>query len=102
MLAIVVVNQSIMEWPPLQDNRLSTRPASFRNTLRQGPISMAEKPHKNRSRANLQIKVGGLLGDCLIPDFVRLTVLASTSQDRTEAIPRSRTTAIPDTTPGTG
>jgi hypothetical protein len=36
MLAIVVVNQSIMEWPPLQDNRLSTRPASFRNTLRQG------------------------------------------------------------------
>jgi len=37
MLAIVVVNQSIMEWPPLQDNRLSTRPASFRNTLRQGP-----------------------------------------------------------------
>ena len=42
------------------------------------------------------------IGDCLIPDFVRLTVLASTSQDRTEAIPRSRTTAIPDTTPGTG
>lgn len=38
MLAIVVVNQSIMEWPPLQDNRLSTRPASFRNTLRQGRI----------------------------------------------------------------
>jgi len=46
--------------------------------------------------------LGKTLGDCLIPDFVRLTVLASTSQDRTEAIPRSRTTAIPDTTPGTG
>jgi hypothetical protein len=43
-----------------------------------------------------------VLGDCLIPDFVRLTVLVSTSQDRTEATPRSRTTPIPGPTPGTG
>jgi len=47
MLAIVVVNQSIMEWPPLQDNRLSTRPASFRNTLRQG-LKEPRKVLRNR------------------------------------------------------
>jgi len=35
MLAIVVVNQSIMGRPPLQDNELSTRPSQFRPTLRQ-------------------------------------------------------------------
>lgn len=35
VLAIVVVNQSIMERPPLQD-KLSTRPSRFRPDLRQG------------------------------------------------------------------
>src|SRR5205823_5586104 len=34
VLAIVVVNQSIMGWPPLQD-KLSTRPSQFRPNLRQ-------------------------------------------------------------------
>jgi len=36
MLAIVVVNQAIMGWPPLQD-KLSTRSDHFRTTLRQSP-----------------------------------------------------------------
>ncbi len=74
MLAIVVVNQSIMEWPPLQDNRLSTRPASFRNTLRQGrrrgflgsdrvvphsearpdPVEQLRRPGRRRRRFHVQ------------------------------------------------
>jgi len=53
MLAIVVVNQSIMEWPPLQDNRLSTRPASFRNTLRQGRIAKTVVPQEAVSIASI-------------------------------------------------
>jgi hypothetical protein len=39
MLAIVVVNQSIMGRPPLQGNELSTRTTRFSFTLRQSPPS---------------------------------------------------------------
>jgi len=41
VLAIVVVNQSITERPPLQD-KLSTRPSSYRTTLRQS-LGMAQE-----------------------------------------------------------
>jgi DNA replication protein DnaC len=43
MLAIVVVNQSIMERPLLQDNQLSTCVRRFRTTLRQSQVELASR-----------------------------------------------------------
>jgi hypothetical protein len=52
MLVIVVVNQSIMGRPPLQDNKLSTRPIQFQPTLRQCPYKSSRSsrfPRENRA-----------------------------------------------------
>ena len=52
VLAIVVVNQSIMGWPPLQD-KLSTRPSQFRPNLRQSRYPARAIHHKLFHRLNL-------------------------------------------------
>ena len=54
MLAIVVVNQSIIERPPFQDNELSTRQSQFRPTLRQSLLGQAPS-------STLYIHVGSFL-----------------------------------------
>jgi hypothetical protein len=46
LLAIVVVNQSIMGRPPLLDNQLSTRASHFRPTLRQSRTPDVEVQRK--------------------------------------------------------